>query len=152
MTYSKLDPQPAGLSANETALQLDDGTLVAVAVVPTWLPNGAGVAFAGTARHIIADGTTQACPQGQDVQTGFTHAATVTDADTSDKIGAIAKEILLAMLGEPPTMTTVNGEEVPALPLSDEVRSNVNIRLHAAIAASTGTGAIDPATVLGLGS
>lgn len=150
MGYTKLKTQPASLFVGETAIQLDDGTTVAVAVEPTWLENGAGVSFLATARHIDAEGATQLGPHGQYLRTGFTFTADPSQAASKKQISAIAKEMLFALLGEPPTMRTIKGVEIPLLALSDEVRANANIRQHITVAAATGPTVIDVGKVLSL--
>jgi hypothetical protein len=133
----------AGLYAEETAVELDDGSFVAVSVVPRWLPNGAGVDFAAVARAIEEDGTAIVCPFGQQVGSTFNFNAGPLLVEELG-VDAIAKEVLLAVLGEPPELTRdapVQGKpplKVPVLDLSREVKLNVNVRRAAALARASG--------------
>lgn len=162
MAFSLLTPQPAkrdaslnyddigpGLYEDETALVLDDGSLVAVSVVPMWLANGAGVAFTGYARLMNADGSTMQCAFGNHVETNLNHSA---DALTVQSLGVetIAREIMLAMLGEEPTLRDVDGEQHPLIGWGEEFRANVSIRAAKNAVATTGPLAINPANILGL--
>jgi hypothetical protein len=152
MSYTLLSPQPAqrdssladdeigpGLYPDEAAVELDDGSLVAVSAVAKWQENGAGVILTGCARHIDADGTTHLCPYGAHVETSFSHTA---GAGQVAQVGvdAIAKEMMLAMLGEPLT---------GLVQWSPELLTNVSIRAAIAAVASTGPTAINPASLLG---
>jgi hypothetical protein len=138
MTFQMADERPAGLSDGEAAIMLDGGQMVAVSVTSRWLENGAGVAFLASARWIEADGRTLSCPNGQPVRTEATHNA---DPHTVRVHGvdAIAKELLLAVLGEPQTILERAGEgggfEAPMLMHGDQWRMNASIR-HAIDAAA----------------
>lgn len=136
-----------GLYADETALELDDGTIVAVSVEPKWLANGGGVSFTAWARWIEADGTAKLSPHEDWIETTLTHHA---DPFTVERLGVagVAKELLLAVLGEPATMRDVDGQAVAELPLSADIRRNVSIRTALRSVADTGPAAIDAGAVL----
>src|SRR5690349_9550477 len=114
MPFTLLDPQPENLAANEIAVDLE-GTLVAVSVTTSWQDNNAGVVFLGTARHIMADGTACLCGNGQEVKTVLSHVA---DLASVQELGqqVIAKQVMLALLGEPLDTHEVDGEQVPLIP------------------------------------
>lgn len=168
MAYELLQPQPdrraeslewddlgPGLYADETALQLDDGTLVAVSVVPKWMENGGGVSFTGWARWINSDGETHVCGHGQHVETAFTHHA---DAAFIQEHGIpfVAKEMIHLLLGEELTMQTLTNEEtgnsvdVPVMGWSVDVKLNASIRNALKSVEMTGPTAINAANILGL--
>lgn len=165
MSYIALAPQPGardpalgpdevgpGLYPGETALALDSGECVAVSVTPRWLENNAGVAFQAWARWIEADGATKLI-DGQHVETAFTHTGSATEvADRT--VAALAKEMLLIVLGETATRITIDdgaggSMEVDLIPLGEQVRLNVSIR-RAIACAEAAAAAGDPATLLGL--
>lgn len=135
-----------GLFGEEKAIELDDGTFVALSVVPRWLPNGAGVDFAGKARLIEADGSAKLCPLGQPIVTtlNFNAGPGLVDELGEDGVDLLAKEVALALLGEPPELT----RDVPAdggkkvkvatVDLSPEVKLNCSVRKAKKIAAATG--------------
>lgn len=139
MAYTLLDPQPSNLTGTEVALDLGGGVFVAVSVTPTWLSNGAGVGFTGSARVIDAEGVAQTCPNGQAIESYIGHTA---DAPTVQALGVptISKECLLALLGEPLTPDTVHW--------SDEFLLNTSIR-HAVTSAAA-TAPSSAASLLGL--
>lgn len=164
MSYTLLDPQPGpradtlsydqagpGLYPDETALLLDDGTLVAVSVTPKWLDNGGGVDFKGYARWIEADGTTKLDAFGQHVEVCLSHAP---DAVTVQQFGVpkMAKDVLLTMLGETRELVVHEEGAEPAVitAWSSDFLANVRIRDHIAIVDHTGPNAIDPTSLLGL--
>lgn len=164
MAYTLMTPQPAqraaeldyddvgpGLYNDETALALDEDTFVAVSVVPKWLENGGGVAFTGYARWINEDGSTHLSQYDQHIETNLNFTA---DAPTVQKWGvnAIAKEIILAMLGEEPTLVVheEGAEERPLINWSSDMKLNVNIRYQIECVEQTGPTAIDAGNILGL--
>jgi hypothetical protein len=147
MSYELLDPQPElraedlawekagpGLyDDGEVALRLDDGTIVAVSVTPRWLENGGGVAFAAYARWIDEDGATHLDPHGQHTETVMTDNVPAPEIERLT-LPAIARELLLAVLGEPATL--IDGR--PLLAWSDEVRLNASIRKAISLSLQTG--------------
>lgn len=164
MGYTLITPQPAarsemlhddqlgtGLYAGETALELDDGNLVAVSVEPKWLENGAGVAVSGCARWIDADGQTKTDAYGQHIES---NTSVTYDAASVQKFGitALAKDMLLVLLGEP-RENVVHEEGLdpsPITTLTSDALAAVNIRNHMAMVQDTGPTAVDPASLLGL--
>lgn len=136
------DTVAPGLYEGETAVQLDTGERVAVAVSSRWLQNGAGVSFKGWGRQITEDGSTMIGPEGQEIATQFVHSESPV---TVDKFGldAISKETLMAILGEMPTIVewpSAPGEDVVKMPMvnwSEELKLNVNIRVAIAHAKQT---------------
>lgn len=178
MSFIKLDPQPApraagldyetiapGLYPDETAVQLDSGELVAVAIeAVTWLENGAGVAMVAVARLIGADGATAGAVPGQHLETKLPHTASPVEIDQFG-LPAVQKEMLLAVLGEPATIVTRNNPpppdpanppdgwtetfDAPMILWPEEVRLNVSIR-HALVSATAAAVELDPGAILGL--
>lgn len=113
------------LAKDEVALELDDGTIVAVSVSPVWEPNNAGVVFTGKARCLCDDGESETCPHGQEIRTTFTYNVAVGLVEERG-IDKIAKDVAMALIGEP-TET----------PWSQEFLNNVNIRKAAKVAKQT---------------
>lgn len=161
MTYTKLATQPPqrdptlpydavapGLYPDETAVTLDDGTLVAVSVERHWLSNGGGIAFHGYGRWINADGSTELAPNGAHVEA--THAFTA-DPLTLQAFGEddIATEVALLVLGEQPKLLKSVPQESgpstvqPVLDVSDEARLNASIRHQVKAVTATRSSAIN---------
>lgn len=146
MSYKKLTTQPPardamlsygqngpGLYHDETAIELDDGTIVAVSVERHWLANGAGIAFHGYARWIEDDGSTKTAPNHAHVEASFSYTAdpvTLNQHSEDD----IATEIALVMIGEEPKLLRPVPQETgpdvmhPVVDLSEEARLNASVR------------------------
>ncbi|THD35719.1 MAG: hypothetical protein E7773_10250 [Sphingomonas sp.] len=143
--------QRAGLASNETLVDLDDGHCIAVAVEPSWLANGSGVAIRASARWVDSDGQTHTCPAGQHVELTFSHTA---DAASVERHGlaALSKEVLLLVLGEAPTLVDHDNEDgtthsAPIIAFGDDVRLNASVRRAIAVVGAVGT--INAGSVLG---
>lgn len=168
MSYTKLAEQPGpragdlegtdlgpGLFPNETALRLETGHYVAVSVATRWLEGGHGVAFTACARWITGEGETRTGPEGQHVKVEFSHHAAAETVPEVYTVEQIARELLLAVLGEPPTMVDLSvaeGEapqQQPLIPLSEQVRAAASIR-NAITAATATAAAADPGALLGV--
>jgi hypothetical protein len=138
MTFTVAKERPEGLAAGEAAVVLAGGETAAVSVSSRWLENGGGVAFVAGARWIDPDGVTRLCPNGQQIRVEATHSA---DPHSVREFGvdAISRELLLAVLGEDPTLIERMGEggafEAPMLMHGEEWRMNASIR-HAIDTAS----------------
>lgn len=138
-----------GLYPDESAVVLDEGSAVAVSVERRRLPTGAGVAFTAWARWIEGDGATMLDAHGQEVETIATWTA---DPPTLDRHGAdaLAREMLLAVLGEAPTLLPPGPDlelpERPVIAWTDEWRANVSVR--AAIACCRPPASPDAAALL----
>lgn len=102
------DPGP-GLHADESVLELEGGQLVAVSVETKWPENNSGLALHGWARLIQADGASKTDPEGKVIETSI---SVNCDQQLVDAHGAkkLAKEVLLAVLGEPPTMVNLKND------------------------------------------
>lgn len=96
MSYTKRNDVP--VAAGEIAVELDSGDIVAVACIRKRVD--AGVCYHATARAIEADGTARLYPNGAPLQTGMKHGVSVERVETLTD-DAIARECLLAVLGEP---------------------------------------------------
>lgn len=178
MSYTILDPQPParsaeleadeigpGLYPGEIAVDLGDGYLAAAAVEVERLRNGEGVVLTARARAIEADGTSMPCARLDEIATAMTHRASVAELER-DGIDALAREALLIVLGEPPTMVTRDNPPPPdpqdppegwteeyeaeLLPISDLARQQASIR-HAIEVAEAILAASDPAALLAQG-
>lgn len=164
MAYTKLEPQPArraadldyndvgpGLYSDETALALDDDTHVAVSVETKWMENGGGVQFAGYARWINEDGSTRLTAHNQHIESNLNYSAGAADVQKFG-VSAIAKDILLTMLGEERELVVheEGADPAPMIAWSEDFKLNVNIRYQIECAESSGPDAVDPSDILGL--
>jgi hypothetical protein len=121
------------LYPDETAVTLDDGTLVAVSVERHWLDNGSGIAFHGYARWIEDDGKSQTAPNGAQVEASHAFSC---DPMTLQAFGEddIATEVALLVLGEQPKLFRSVPQEQgpstvqPVLDVHDQARLNASIR------------------------
>lgn len=100
MSYTKADPQPAGLNAGETAVTLDDGTIVAVQATTTVQETSGCPVIAATARAINADGTPKTLADGSPIASTFHHTSNPDEVNDTGGIAQVQKCCLLAVLGE----------------------------------------------------
>jgi hypothetical protein len=117
------DVAPGLYDDDEVLVEL--GTLTAtVSYTTEWLENGAGVSIKGVARWCKADGTTILTEDGQHVESYAQY--TVNPVLVRDHgVEALAKEVLLALMGEPPQLKVEQG---PIVAFSEEARLNMSIR------------------------
>lgn len=96
MSYVKRDNIPA--APEETVVELDSGALAAVSCVRKRVD--AGVSYHAKARAIHENGEPRTLPDGRPIVTEIKHSVT---ASRMGELGddAIARECLLAVLGEP---------------------------------------------------
>lgn len=129
MTYIKRTDVPAG--ADETVVQLDTGALAAVSCTRKRVD--AGVAYHAIARAISASGLPVLLPDGRPVRTEHKHTVT---AGRMEELGddAIARECLLAVLGEPIT---------GLFPWPDVVLTGISLRISVQAAAVSGAADAD---------
>jgi hypothetical protein len=164
--YEELAP---GLYPDEVAVKLDDGTLVAISVAEEWMENNSGVHLQSWARWIKPDGETQTSPDGKQIESRC--SASIGPAQLQiNSIDEFRKEMLLAVLGEPPTLRDVpvdpnaiavskpedptfqhlpQNDKIPILPISEEGRLNSSIR-HVVETIKQIREVPDPAQLLGL--
>jgi hypothetical protein len=98
----KTDPAPPGLTAAETAVTLDDGTIVAVSIQNVPQANGAPSVLQAIARAINADGTPVNDSEGEAVTSPFSFTPSADTANDPTAFAAAQKDCLLIVLGEPP--------------------------------------------------
>jgi len=122
MSYIKRTDVPA--ADGEQVVELDTGALVATSCTRERVATG--VAFRAKARAIGPDGAEVQDAMGRAVVTELSHVApvAVVEAETAD---AIARDCLLAVLGEPVTR-----------PWADVLLSSVSIRVSLAAAPISG--------------
>ena len=157
MSYTLMNPQPNSLKDGETALLLDDGNMVAVAVQTEAHDNHSGVVFTGSARWINEDGTDKLSPTGQPVSVGYSHSAGVPEISDLG-VNGIAKEMLCCLLGESPTTRPMeveeNGEKVMKNLLligwASDIFNQANIRNAIKLVTTSVPGKVDAASLLGL--
>lgn len=139
MSYTKTDPQPAGLNPDETAVTLDDGSIVAVSAGVTPQANGAPSVILALARAIRADGNAVTDAQGQPVTSTFPFTPSAEQANDPTQFAAAQKDCLMAVLGEP--VTTILTDPIHAAALA-----NASIRNR--LAALAIAGPVDAAALL----
>lgn len=157
------DTAAPGLYPNEIAVELDTGEFIAVEVETPWLGNNMGIELHAFARLIEPDGTTKLTPKGQHVEVEIRHNV---ESPKVERFGreALAKEMLLLVLGEPLTVVEyVNPPiaeedkpigwtetfEAPMIPWSPEFCLNASIRSALAASASDAD-ELDPGALLDL--
>lgn len=101
MSYIKTDPQPSGLNAGETAVTLDDGTIVAVQAATSVQETSGCPVIAASGRAINADGTPKTLPDGSPIASTFHHTSNPDEITATGGIDQVQKCCLLAVLGEP---------------------------------------------------
>ena len=101
MSYTLASPQPPNLAANETAVTLDSGQIIAVRATCEVQPNSGNPVIIASARQIDAHGNAVKDPTGQPITSSFSHAGTQADITLCGSIQALQKCVLMAMLGEP---------------------------------------------------
>lgn len=143
-----------GLYPGEVAIEIGASKYVAVSVEPKWSENGEGVRVRAWARYIYADGRTKLTAHGQHLETAFTAGFTLEEVKAYT-VKALAKEVALLMLGEPPALMRAvpqadgTTEQKPVLDVSDTVRLNVSLR-EAVLAAKDTAPTPDTAAILGV--
>ena len=100
MPYTKMNPQPAGLQPNETAVTLDTGDLVAVQAVCGIEANTGNPSIVAGARVINSDGTDKLDAVGSSITSGFSHVTNQTEITAAGSMAAVQKCTLMAVLGE----------------------------------------------------
>lgn len=128
MSYVKKEGVP--VREGESAVELDTGELVAV--VCNRSVAGGRIQFVGRARAIFLDGSPVMTPEGQVVERAFPHS----DPRPS-QADAIARDVLLALLGERPETVV----------WSEQALQDVSIRQALALA-NINLGAVDASAVL----
>ena len=100
MSYTVMNPQPAGLQPNETAVTLDTGDLVAVQAVGAIEANTGNPSITAGARVINADGTDKLDAVGHAITSGLSHVTNQTEITAAGSMAAVQKCVLMAVLGE----------------------------------------------------
>lgn len=131
MSYIRTDPVPSDLAAGETAVTLDDDTIVAVSAEVSPQPNGAPSTIRAIARAIHADGSPVNDPQGQPVTSTFPYTPSAEQANDPTQFAAAQKDCLMVVLGEPVTTILTDPIHAPAL-------ANASIRNRLAALAIAG--------------
>ena len=96
MSYTKRANIP--VAAGEIAVEMDTGDYVAVSCTRKRVDQG--ICYHATARAIESDGTARLFPNGAPIETAMKHGVSVERMETLTD-DAIAKECLLAVMGEP---------------------------------------------------
>lgn len=118
------------LAPNETALKLDDGSTVVVSVDAKVSPNNTEITFTGKARCLDTG-----------AKVSFTHSESASRVLSLGR-DTIAKDMILAMLGEP--------NPLPKIPWSAAMRDQINVRNVISLKKATVSKPINPGKALGL--
>lgn len=139
MSYTKTDPQPFGLNPGETAVTLDDETIVAVQAKSSVQEGSGCPVIAATARAIKADGTPETLPDGSPIASAFQHTSCMQEITGAGGIDVVQKCVLMAVLGEPTAPLWQDSSAATML-------SNASIRT--ALAAAAHAGPVDASALL----
>lgn len=131
MSYTKTSPVPAGLNPGETAVTLDDGSIIAVQATCSVQDNSGCPVIAATARAVKADGSPQTLPDGSPVASAFRHTSCAQEVTDAGGIAAVQKCVLMAVLGEPTAPLWQDPSAGPML-------ANASVRTYLASAAHAG--------------
>lgn len=101
MSYTKTSPQPTGLNPGETAVTLDDGTIVAVQAKSSVQETSGYPVITATARAIKADGSPETLADGSPIASTWPHTSNADEIKAVGGIDQVQKCCLLAVLGEP---------------------------------------------------
>jgi hypothetical protein len=118
---SLYDTVAPGLYPDEKVYLLDTGEKIALSVSTARKPNGGGMDFTGWARVIEDDGRTMLDKADAEMELEFRWSC---DAGTFERLDEeaspaevkVGREIMLMMLGEPPTMAPIAGGDPDAPP------------------------------------
>ena len=100
MSYAKTSPVPPGLNPGETAVTLDDGSIIAVQAVSSVQDTSGCPVITATARAINADGTPKTMADGSPIASTFNHTSCTQEITDAGGIAAVQKCVLMAVLGE----------------------------------------------------
>lgn len=140
MSYTKNDPQPSGLNAGETAVTLDDGTIVAIKSVSSRDPDTNVMRVGVTARAIDANGSPIVAPDGSPIAVDYRNGPVdPADIERAGSIDAYVKCCLMRVLGE-------STDPLWQDPLDANVNAQVSIR-HA-LALATAVTSVDAGALL----
>ena len=135
MTYKKR-PDIENLEPGETAVELDDGSLVAVGCKHLRCTISQNPVFEVWGRWINEQGETRKDAHGNAVETRHRHSATPAQVDLHGRDKMIRACLCLA-LGEPIETFKVDDGEIEILPLAHEIKSSTSIRNAVDAAART---------------
>jgi hypothetical protein len=138
MSYTKTSPVPPNLQTGETAVTLDDGTIVAVSAQSTPQPNNAPSFIRDIARVINADGTSQMDSSGKPIMVEYRDVPSFEQANNLALLGAVMRDYMMAVIGEPLTVLTD--------PIHANAIANASIRNR--LAALAAAGSIDAGSLL----
>ena len=131
MSYVVTSPQPAGLNSGETAVTLDDGSIIAVQAVSSVQDTSGCPVIAATARAIKTDGSPVTLPDGSPIASAFRHTSCAQEITDTGGIEAVQKCVLMVVLGEPTAPLWQD-------PSAATMLANASIRTYLASAAHAG--------------
>lgn len=138
MSYAKTSPVPPNLQTGETAVTLDDGTIVAVSATSTPQSNNAPSFVRAIARAIDAAGAPRNAPDGSPITMEFRTTPSAEQANDPTQLAAVTKDCMMAVLGEPVTILTD--------PIHANALANASIRNR--LSALDAAGSIDARALL----
>lgn len=139
MAYTKTSPVPPGLNEGETAVTLDDGSIIAVQAKSTVQETSGCPVIAATARAIKADGTPETLPDGSPIASAFQHTSCQDEITMAGGVDQVQKCCLLAVLGEPTAPLWQDPIHATAL---------ANASIRTAIASAAHAGPVDAGALL----
>lgn len=131
MSYTKLDPQPEGLEDNQVALLMDDGSIFEVKIDIE--PNvGGGLDMKGFARCINADGSTDECVGGMEINTAHSASFSMDDCQRYDR-DILIKNLIHLLIGEEPVTILIDLIPVNPFEVDEFVRQECSLKNRRAI-------------------
>lgn len=126
MTYTKRPDIVTGTDG-ESVVELDDESLVAVACRHLRCEITQGPVFEVSARWADAEGHALCDAHGAPVETRHRHHSTHVEVERHT-LPAVVRACLCLVLGEPIETHDLDGEAIPVIAFSDEVRAHQSIR------------------------
>ena len=143
LAYEDLGP---GLYPDETLYRLDTGDLVAASIRTDRHAQTNGMIFKAWVRVVDETGQTRVDSADNELEIEHHHAVdpgTLAQRSQTE----VARDLLRLMLGEDPATHDVDGEQVPWMQLSDDVRASISVRQALAVANGDG-GSLDVSDIL----
>lgn len=129
--YTKTDPQPTNLNPGETAVTLDDGTIIAASATTHVQDTSGNPVITATARAINADGSPMVMSDGSPIVSVFPYVTNPDEIADAGGIDKVQKCVLMAVLGEPTAPLWQDPIHATAL-------ANASIRTYLESAAAAG--------------
>lgn len=120
--FTPYDQVAPGLYPDEHIAELDSGEWIAISVSTSRMKSGGGMEFLGWARVINEDGSTKIDKSGEEMELQCNHPVTaaalqILETDEETAQARVTREIMLMMLGEPPTLRPIHVD--PEAPVTE---------------------------------